>query len=78
MDLLVELLVDDEKLVCQDLALAWEFADKSMSGSLRAEVRDALVSAEISKDILEQGVPSSDPSRDGSSSSSRPTVKVGA
>ncbi len=56
-DLLVELLVDDEKFVRQDLALAWKFAAKSMSGSLRAEARDALASAEISKDVLEQEYP---------------------
>ncbi len=72
-DLLVKLPVEDEKFARRDLALVWEFAAKSMSGSLRAEVRDALASAEISKDVLKCGVPSSDPSRDGLSSSLRPS-----
>ncbi len=72
MDLLVELPLDDEKFVRRDLALAWELAAKSMSGSSRAEARDALALAEISNEVLGRGVPSSDPSRDWSSSSSRP------
>jgi hypothetical protein len=50
-DLFVELPVDEEKFVHQDLALAWESAAKSMSGSLRAEARDAFASAEISKEV---------------------------
>ncbi len=47
----MELPVDREKLVHQDLALAWEFAARFMSGSSKVDASEALASTKISKDV---------------------------
>jgi hypothetical protein len=58
-DRFVEFPVDEEKLVHLDFALACEFAARSMSGSSRAEAREALAVSDISIVDFARGVPPS-------------------
>ncbi len=57
MNRLVELPVDKEKLVHLDFALEWEFAARSMSGSSKAQAREALATSDISIVDFPRGVP---------------------
>jgi hypothetical protein len=69
----VEFPVEVKKLVCWDLALAWEFAARSMLGLFKADASEALTSAEISNVDQDLGVPPTKRSTDVLSLSSDPS-----